>query len=86
MKAPDKIYLQVCGDCELNNCDNCFFKELEDNITWSKDRIFLRDIEYICTDAFVEKAWDWIEDNILSSNQQDKTLLYYEQFKKYLED
>ena len=37
-------------------------------------------------DAFIEKAWDWVEDNILSSNQQDKSLLYYKQFKKYLEE
>jgi hypothetical protein len=39
-------------------------------------------IEYTRTDAFIEKAWDWIENNILSSNQRDKSLLYYEQFKK----
>lgn len=38
------------------------------------------------TDAFIEKAWDWVEDNILSSNQQDKSLLYYEKFKKYLKE
>lgn len=43
------------------------------------------DIEYVLKDAFIEKAWNWIEDNMLSSNQQDKSLLYYEQFKKYLE-
>ena len=40
------------------------------------------DIEYIRKDAFIEKAWDWIEDNLLSSNQQDKSRLYYEQFIK----
>ena len=43
-------------------------------------------IEYIRKDAFIEKMWDWVEDNILSSNQQDKSLLYYEHFKKYMED
>ena len=42
------------------------------------------DIEYTRTDAFIEKAWDWIEDNMLSSNQQDKSRLYFEQFKKYM--
>lgn len=26
--------------------------------------------KYTRTNAFIEKAWDWIEDNILSSNQQ----------------
>lgn len=43
-----------------------------------------QDIEYIRKDAFIEKAWCWIEDNILSSNQQDKSHLYFEQFKKYM--
>ena len=41
-------------------------------------------VEYIRKDAFIEKAWDWIEDNILSSNQQDKSRLYFEQFKNYM--
>lgn len=34
--------------------------------------------------VFIEEAWNWIEDNLLSSNQQDKSLLYYEQFKNYM--
>ena len=41
-------------------------------------------IEYTRADAVIEKAWSWIEDNILSSNQQDKSHLYFEQFKKYM--
>lgn len=41
-------------------------------------------VEYTRTDDFIENAWSWIEDNILSSNQQDKSLLYYEQFKNYM--
>lgn len=41
-------------------------------------------IEYVCTDAFIEKAWEWIENNMLSSNQQDKSRLYFELFKKYM--
>lgn len=72
MEAPEKIYIPTAGD-ELHyhmTCPNNDFKE---------------SIEYTRTNAFIEKAWDWIEDNILSSNQQDKSLLYYEQFKKHLE-
>ena len=42
------------------------------------------EVEYIRKDAFIEKAYDWIEDNILSSNQQDKSRLYFEQFKTYM--
>ena len=44
------------------------------------------DIEYTSTDAFIEKAWDWIEDNLLSSNQQDKSRLYFEQFQNYMKE
>ena len=42
-EVPDKIYLQVCGDCNANDCDNCKFEDLEDNVTWCKDRIFSKD-------------------------------------------
>lgn len=38
------------------------------------------------TDVFIEKAWDWIEANMLSSNQQDKSRLYYEQFRKHMKE
>lgn len=43
-------------------------------------------VEYTCTDAFIEKAWNWIEDNMLSSNQQDKPRLYFEHFKNYIKE
>ena len=42
------------------------------------------EVEYTRTDVFIEKAWDWIEDNLLSSNQQDKSHLYFERFKNYI--
>ena len=35
-------------------------------------------IEYVLIDAFIDKAWSWIKDNMLSSNQQDKSHFYYE--------
>ena len=50
-----------------------------------KDNTKKTDIEYTRADAVIEKAWSWVEDNILSSNQQDKSYLYFEQFKKYME-
>lgn len=59
-EAPEKIYLQVCGDCNSNDCENCKFEDLEDNVTWCKDKIFDKDIEYTRTDAFIEKACDWL--------------------------
>jgi len=61
VNAPEKIYLQVCGDCKDNECDNCKFEDLEDNVTWCKDKIFDKDIQYTRTDAFIEKAKKWFE-------------------------
>lgn len=60
MKAPEKIYLQVCGDCPQTDCKNCKFEDLEDEITWCKDQIFPKDIEYTRTDAFIEKAVEFL--------------------------
>lgn len=37
-------------------------------------------------EQMIEKAWNWIEDNLLSSNQQDKSRLYFEQFKNYIKE
>ena len=74
MEAPKKIYIypsdRWSGD----------YEDEWGTIPWGEDYV-----EYTRTDAFIEKAWNWIEDNILSSNQQDKSLLYYEQIKKHLE-
>lgn len=61
MKAPDKIYLQVCGDCQDNDCDNCKFEDLEDNVTWAKERIFEKDVEYVRKDAFVEEVYNYLK-------------------------
>ena len=68
MKAPEKIYLQVCGDCPSVDCPHCKFEDLEDNITWCKDKIFEKDIEYTRTDAFIEKACKWLEWNFNMPN------------------
>jgi len=48
------------------------------------EKVYDNDIEYTRTDVFIEKTWDWIEDNLLSSNQQDNSHLYCEQFKNYM--
>ena len=72
MEAPKKIYVPV----KRNKVTN----------TWNSTWIGVHDVEYIRKDVFIEKVWDWIEDNILSSSQQDKSLLYYKRFKKYLDE
>ncbi len=73
MEVPEKVYLYL-SDRAGEDYDN----------EWGTVPLGKDSIEYRCTNTFIEKAWDWIEDNILSSNQQDKSLLYYEQFKKHL--
>lgn len=91
MKAnvPEKIYLQVCGDCNDNDCKNCKFEDLEDNVTWCKDKIFDKDIEYTRTDAFINKACKWLQknaDNYVNSYgfaQYDTGLLLMD-FKNYM--
>ena len=94
--APEKIYLQVCGDCPQNDCDNCKFEDFEDNITWCKNRIFPKDIEYIRTDAFIEKAvgylnsklYDWVQTTNPNQRSCANTIMkqdFIEDFRKYME-
>ena len=71
MKAPEKLYLHPTAKGKVG-------------ASWLTFPLTNEDIEYVRKDAFIEKAWDWIEDNLLSSNQQDKSRLYFEQFKKYM--
>ena len=70
--APEKLYV----DARDNLSDYILYGFTE------KSRE--EDIEYIRTDAFIDKVWSWIEDNMLSSNQQDKSHFYYEQFINYM--
>lgn len=91
MEAPKKIYLQICGECKDNDCKNCKFEDLEDNVTWCKDKIFDKDIEYIRTDAFIEKAVKFmcncIEDEMsrhLETWHPDMKVKTIERFKNYM--
>ena len=87
MEAPKKIYLQVCGDCPQDDCDNCKFEDLEDNITWCKDRIFPKDIEYIRTDAIIGKAVEWMSENVFKVYSNTAVVNeMIENFKKYMGD
>ena len=75
MEAPDKIYRTT------TYLDNDKGKTL-----WKEAPVKgAENVEYTNTDAFINKAWDWIEDNIMSTNQRDESLLYFEQFKNYME-
>ena len=52
---------------------------------WITPEQALRAVE-IEREELIDKAWDWVEDNLLSSNQQDKSRLYFEQFKNYIKE
>jgi len=82
MDAPEKIYLQVCGDCPQTDCDNCKFSDLEDNVTWCKDRIFNKDVEYRRIDSFVEKAVLWMKRKSAIRYHLSEELI--EDFKRFL--
>ena len=87
-EAPEKIYLQVCGDCNNNDCENCKFEDLEDNVTWCKDKIFDKDIEYIRTDAFIKKACTYLKKHLIDYWSQSVTdeSHFIEFFKNYMEE
>ena len=75
-EAPEKLYFDVNNNL-IGLYDSAILGMFSAKNTETS-------IEYTRTDAFIEKAWDWIEDNMLSSNQQDKSLVYHEQFKNYM--
>ena len=83
MKAPEKIYLQICGNCNDNYCENCKFEDLEGDVTWSKDKIFDKDVEYTRTDDFVEAACEWLENNLQGIAGGS---IYIDDFRKYMND
>jgi hypothetical protein len=89
-EAPIKIYLQVCGDCQDNECDTCKFEDLEDNITWCKDKIFDKDVEYTRTDAFIEKSVAWLKEHKEAVETEDNGIMgwipdyFIEDFRKYM--
>ena len=85
MEAPKNIYLQVCGDCSVNDedCRDCKFEEVEDNVTWCKDRIFDKDIEYTRTDAFIEKAVEYLSYHLDTSKiDVNYKFEFIEEFRK----
>lgn len=84
MKAPKKIYLQVCGDCEENECQSCKFEDLEDNVTWSRDPIFKKDVEYTRTDAFIEKACKAFCKVCKMPNCNSKDCSYLKDFRNHM--
>lgn len=70
MEVPEKIYVHVKKDKVTD--------------TWNSNWIGVNDIEYTRTDAFIEKACEWIK-----YNTQNGGCLFdgwEEDFKKFVED
>lgn len=65
MEAPKNIYVHVKGDKVTN--------------TWNSTWIGVHDVEYTRTDAFIDKAIKWLQNNILTFNDDD-----VEEFKNYM--
>ena len=64
MATPDKIYLQACGSCDLKEtCENCEFSKLLDTgeVTWSEDKIYEADVEYIRKGFLLDWAKNQLE-------------------------
>ena len=75
-EAPKKIYIHVRANKELGT-------------TWHGKKITNSDIEYVCKDAFVEKAVNWLRNNMLSYVDVDMNyesmelnLKFYNDFKR----
>ena len=62
MEAPEKIYLirNISTPTSLNTTNDCREKYLQE---WYKGREKDADIEYTRTDAFIEKACEFIKDH-----------------------
>ena len=74
MKVPDKIYLQVCMECNQEDCENCKFDDLANtgNVTWCRDRIYQNDKVFVNEDALygILKKYE-------KSNLPAKTVVIY---------
>ena len=72
-EAPEKIYLQ---ENTTTDCYGEFWPE------WFESRAKDSDIEYTRTDAFIEKACSWLENNLRGIVGGS---IYMEDFRKYME-
>ena len=79
---PDKIYLNL-GDLTEEEYKELDFHDLSD-VTWSEDDVQGRNVEYVRKDAFIEKALEWIRENIRPYYHDVR--YKYEHFKKYMEE
>ena len=65
---PDKIYLNF-GEITKEEFEESDYKEFckidEYAVTYCEDKVYDCDVEYVRTDAFIEKAEKWLNEYIL---------------------
>ena len=71
MEAPEKIYLirNISTSTSLNTTNDCHEKYLQE---WYKGREKDTDIEYIRTDAFIEKAIKYVANRFLAPGMDNE--------------
>jgi len=60
-EAPEKIYLHIRANNEIGS-------------TWHGDKITNKDVEYTRTDAFIEKACEWLKENITNNRDCNRIM------------
>jgi len=91
-EAPERIYLirNISTPTSLNTTNDCHDKYLQE---WYKGREKDADIEYIRTDAFIEKVLRYLDEYFFFNNSSysieskvfDSKKEMLEDFKKYIE-
>ena len=81
MEAPEKIYLirNFTTSTSLNTTNDNSGKYLQE---WYKSREKDADVEYIRTDAFIEKAVDWLNNFY---NEDTHSYLIDEDIEKFID-
>ena len=94
---PDKIYLNF-GEITKEEFEaddyNEFCKLDEFAVTFCEDKVYDTDVEYVHKDAVIEKACDWLKENITNNPNANSVLvrngcvtlrMLVDDFKKYME-
>jgi len=84
-EAPEKIYLirNISTPTSLNTTNDCHEKYLQE---WYKGREKDTDIEYTRTDAFMEKACNYLQENLWKVVYEDADFRqrFVTDFKNYM--
>ncbi len=82
---PNKIYLNF-GEITDEEFKEADFEECAE-VTWCKDKVFVNDVEYTRTDAFIEKACEWLNNRMLLSSSAHVVLIdIVKDFRKAMEE